>query len=272
MEIFEVMTWMEVSNISEKQWVGIRKLVSFNTIHLAEWSLLNMEGQGSLKKTLLAGLKTMRRADASDAVWRETGQLVIMVSRGRMEDKEMKRKNWCPTHIGGTLRKKIDSIVLESKWFFFSLLFIGWFALVFETWSHVAHSSFKLTMYWSWHWTLTFYLQSCDYRCVPPCTTFKVVLNKFWNSDSVACHTDGVRQGMSHPEAEKKKKQTLQNQHVCLQDIHGSWLSGQARVTASKPKIPLLPLLSKCLKSSNVVCQVSNENSRDVSKQCVFRG
>lgn len=84
---------MEVSNISEKQWVGIRKLVSFNTIHLAEWSLLNLEGQGSLKKTSLAGLKTMRRADASDAVWRETGQLVIMVSIGRMEDKEMKRKN-----------------------------------------------------------------------------------------------------------------------------------------------------------------------------------
>lgn len=28
-----------------------------------------------------------------------------------------------------------------------------------------------------------------------------------------------------------------------------------------------LPLLSKCLKNSNVVCQVSNENSRDVSKQ-----
>lgn len=45
MEIFKVMTWMEVSNISENNGLESGKLATLNTIHLAEWSQLNLEGQ-----------------------------------------------------------------------------------------------------------------------------------------------------------------------------------------------------------------------------------
>lgn len=82
---------------------------------------------GGAKKMPLAGLRTMHIAGASDAVQRETEQLVIL-GQQRQNERQGDEKEELMSHTHWwDIEKKIDRIVLESKWggFFFCCFWVG---------------------------------------------------------------------------------------------------------------------------------------------------
>lgn len=140
----------------------------------------------------------------------DAGQVVTLGQQRWSGARENGRKSSCLIHTGRKL-KRINSIALEYRLSFFFFDSSGWLiglclgccsSLFFETRSHIAHSSFKLTACLRLALNYRFSTSKCwGYRHVPPQITFKVVLNTFSNSGPLTCYTDGLRQGTNHPEA-----------------------------------------------------------------------